>query len=141
MLWWNIHYMSNKIANHTRHPQVVEHTHCKNHSKLPSITVYRKPTHTDQYLQWASHHHLSAKHCALNTLTDRAKTVCSKPELLQKEMDHLRKALTHCKYPKWVLDRLERRLTKPTSQDNNYANTQGTTDAKPTTKEGKTKGH
>ena len=26
-----------------------------------SITVYRKPLHTDQYLQWNSHHHISAK--------------------------------------------------------------------------------
>ena len=64
-----------------------------------SITVYRKPTHTDQYLQWDSHHHLSGMYSVINTLTHMAKTVCSNPELLQKEMDHLRKLLTHCKYP------------------------------------------
>ena len=27
----------------------------------PLITVYRKPSHTDQYLQWDSHHNLGAK--------------------------------------------------------------------------------
>ena len=65
-----------------------------------SITVYRKPTHTDQYLQWDSHHHLSAKFSLINTPSHRAKTVHSNPELLCKEMDHLKKALTQCKYPK-----------------------------------------
>ena len=59
-----------------------------------SITVYRKPTHMDQYLQLDSHHHLSAKYSVINALTHRAKTVCSYPELLQKEMEQLRKANT-----------------------------------------------
>ena len=70
-----------------------------------SITVYRKPTHTDQYLQWDSHHHLSAKFSVIHTLSHRATTVCSKPELLQQEKDHPRKALTKCKYPKWASDK------------------------------------
>ena len=106
-----------------------------------SITVYRNPTHTDQYLQWASHHHLSAKYSVINSLTHRAKTVCNKPELLQKEMEHLRKALIHCKYCKWALDRVEKRLTKPTSEVSNVANNQGTTGTQTTTNEGKTMGH
>ena len=94
-----------------------------------SITVYRKPTHTDQYLQWDSHHHLSAKFSVISTLSHRAKTVCSRPELLQQEMDHLRKALTKCKYPKWALDKVEKRLNKSTSETIDGVNNQGTTGA------------
>ena len=90
-----------------------------------SISVYRKPTHTDQYLQWDSHHHLSAKFSVIQTLSLRASTVCSNPELLQKEKEHLRKALTKCKYPKWALDKVEKRLNRSSRQvndgDNNNA--------------------
>ena len=95
----------------------------------------------DQYLQWASHHHLSAKYSVINTLTHMAKTVCNKPELLQKEMDHLKKVLTHCKYPKWAIDRVERRLNMHPSEESNDANNQGTAGIKPPTNEVKTKGH
>ena len=56
-------------------------------------------------------------------------------------MEHLRKALTHYKYPKWPLDRAEKRLNKPTSEASNVANSQGTTGTQPTTIEVKTKGH
>ena len=63
-----------------------------------SINVYRKPTHTDQYLQWDSHHNLSAKFSIINTLSHRAQTVCSNPELLKQEKEHIRKALTKCKF-------------------------------------------
>ena len=81
-----------------------------------SIAVYRKPTHTDQYLQWDSNHHLSAKFSVIQTLSHRASTGCSNPELLQKEKDHLRKALTKCKYPKWALDKVEGRLNRSSRQ-------------------------
>ena len=83
-----------------------------------SITVYRKPTHTDQYLQWNSHHHLSAKFSVIQTLSHRACTMCSNPELLQKEREHLRKALTKCNYLKWALDKVEKRLNRPSRQVN-----------------------
>ena len=32
-----------------------------------SLTVYRKPMHTDQYLQWDSHHNLAAKYNVIST--------------------------------------------------------------------------
>ena len=38
-----------------------------------SIKVYCKPTHTDQYLQWDSHHNLSANYSVISTLTHREK--------------------------------------------------------------------
>ena len=69
-----------------------------------SITVYHKPTHTDQYLQWDSHHNLSTKYSVIGTLTHRAKTVYTNPELLQKELAHLREALVKCKYPPWAIN-------------------------------------
>ena len=87
-----------------------------------SITVYRKPTHTDQYLQWDSHHHLSAKFSVIQTLSHRASTMCCNLELLQKEKDHLRKALTKCNYPKWALDKVEKRLNRSSRQVNDGGN-------------------
>ena len=98
-----------------------------------SITVCRKPTHTDQYLQWGSHHHLSAKFSVVCILSHRATTVCSKPELLQPEKDHLRKALTKCKYPKWALDKVEKRCNRSTCGAIDGVNNQGTTAAQAAT--------
>ena len=40
--------------------------------------VYRKPTNTNQYLQWDSHHAINNKYSIISTLLHRAKTFCSK---------------------------------------------------------------
>ena len=48
--------------------------------------------------------------------------MCSNPELLQKEKEHLRKALTKCNYPKWALDKVEKRLNRSSRKVNNGGN-------------------
>ena len=62
-------------------------------------SVYKKPTHTDLYLQWDSHHHLSAKSSVINTLRHRARTVCSNNQLLKEEEDHLNRAHQQLQVP------------------------------------------
>ena len=62
-------------------------------------TVYRKLTHTNQYLHWDSHHAIPSKYSVIETLFHRAKTICSGPTQLQEEEEHLYNTLKKCKYP------------------------------------------
>ena len=64
-------------------------------------SVYRKPTHTDRYLDWNSNHPISAKQSVVQALMHRTKMVCSTPQLLAKEMDYLIKVLCLNSYPDW----------------------------------------
>ena len=65
--------------------------------------IYRKPTHTDLYVHWDSHHYLAAKYRVINTLTHRARTICSTPQLFTSELQHLDRVLVQCKYPRCPL--------------------------------------
>ena len=85
-------------------------------------TVFRKPTHTDLYLRWDSHHTLPSKYSVIGTLLHRAKTICSDPQLLKQEEDHLYKALSTCKYPTWALNRIKMKIRNPTNKKNNNSN-------------------
>ena len=70
-----------------------------------TIGVYRKPIHTDLYLPWDSNHNISAKYSVINTLTHRALTICSTPELAEEELQHLEHVLGQCKYKNGQLKR------------------------------------
>ena len=70
-------------------------------------TVYRKPTNSDIYLNWKSFSPCSWKLCSLKTIIRRAYLICSKPDYLQKELDHIAyvfEKFNH--YPKCVIKQL-----------------------------------
>ncbi|XP_046326299.2 uncharacterized protein LOC124110877 [Haliotis rufescens] len=56
-------------------------------------SVYRKPTHTNQYIHYNSCHHLQIKQAIIATLTRRAKSICH-PDALSSELDHLKETFT-----------------------------------------------
>ena len=87
-----------------------------------SFQVYQKPTHTDQYLQWDSHHSLSSKYSVIGTLTHRTKIVCTKSELLQDELTHLRRALGKCNYPTWAIKRVQQKVLNNNWEDTSDSN-------------------
>ena len=92
-----------------------------------SFQVYRKPTHTDQYLQWESHHSLSSKYSVIGTLTHRAKVVCTILELLKDELKHLREALGKCKYPNWAISRVQNKVINSNREDTSTSNNNNST--------------
>jgi hypothetical protein len=53
-----------------------------------SKKVYRKPTHTDKYLNFQSYHHLSQKVSVIDSLVYRAIRICD-DEFLQEELNHM----------------------------------------------------
>ena len=71
--------------------------------------VYRKDTHTDQYLNFESNHPLEHKRGVVKTLAHRAKTVVSKREDRRKELEHLRGAFEMQWLPRMDFEGLERR--------------------------------
>ena len=59
----------------------------------------------------------------------------------KKEFDHLMKVLTNHKYPKWALDKVEKRPTRSSQEVNDGADSQATAGVQSVTNEVKTKGH
>ena len=80
--------------------------------------VYRKPTHTDQYLQLDSNQNLASKCSVINTLTHRARTLCSTPESINQELEHLGKVLIGCKYPRWAIKKILQKQEHPQDKTN-----------------------
>ena len=67
------------------------------------ITIYRKPTHTDQYLNFKSHHPLTHKRSVVRTLTNRAQQYVTTAEHRKSELAQVHNALRDNGYSEWAL--------------------------------------
>ncbi|KFD64510.1 hypothetical protein M514_23357 [Trichuris suis] len=63
------------------------------------IRVYRKSTHTDQYLNFSSHHPRSVMRGILAGMINRATHLCD-PEFLRPELNYIKKIFYRNGYPK-----------------------------------------
>ena len=86
------------------------------------VKIYRKPTHTDQYLHFSSNHPVQHKLGVIRTLYHRADTVITDPVDTTSEKEHIDNALIKCGYPKWAFDRVQqpkKRTPKNTKDSDN----------------------
>ena len=81
------------------------------------VSIYRKATHTDQYLSFLSNHPLQHKIGVIQTLYNRAETVITEDEDLKQEIEHIDSALRRCEYPPWALEKVKDLRKNPKEKD------------------------
>ena len=77
----------------------------RNCDKTISVKIYRKPTHTNQYLKYTSHNPTSAKQSVITALFDRTDNVVSNENDKIEEKHHILAALQQNGYPKEFIQR------------------------------------
>ena len=78
------------------------------------LLVYRKPTHTDQYLNYESHHPLHQKLGVIRTLFDRKNNIVTEEDDKREEEKKVREALETCGYPKWTYEKVKNQMKQKT---------------------------
>ena len=74
------------------------------------LLVYRKKSHTDQYLHFTSHHPLQHKLGVIYTLFNRCKDVVTEETDRKEEEEKICTALELCGYPKWSFQQVRNNI-------------------------------
>ena len=92
----------------------------RNHDKSISVKIYRKPTHTNQYLKYTSHNPTSAKQSVITALFDRADNVVSNEKDKIEEKHLISAALQQNGYPKEFIQRTVRKHIRRKEQSREH---------------------
>ena len=76
-----------------------------------SVLVYRKPTHTDQYLNYSSHHQISCKESVVSSLFNRAYSIITNKDDLHKENARIKQVLKENGYQESIISEIFKRIT------------------------------
>ena len=77
------------------------------------VNVYRKPTHTDRYLDFNSHHPMCHKRSVVSTLLRRTHNIPSTQKGKREEKRRVKAVLRDSNYPTSFINSCERSLSKP----------------------------
>ena len=77
-----------------------------------TILVYRKETHTDQYLNSDSHHPLQHKLSAIRTILDRCVNIVTDDEDWKSEVEYSIEALSFSGYPDRCFKMVQRKMNE-----------------------------
>ncbi len=78
----------------------------KRHNNSISFNVFRKPTHTDRYLDFSSHHDLKHKISTATTLINRSLNLPTTEDSKCKELKHISETLASNGYPKPLISKV-----------------------------------
>ena len=76
-----------------------------------SVLVYRKSTHTDQYLHYSSHHQTSCKESVVCSLFNRAYSIITSKDDLHKENARIKQVLKENGYQESIISKIFKRIT------------------------------
>ena len=76
-----------------------------------SVLVYRKPTHTDQYLHYSSNHQTSCKGSAYSSFFNRAHSNITNKDDLHEENARIKQVLKENGYQDSIISKIFKRIT------------------------------
>ena len=91
-----------------------------------SVLVYRKPTHSDQYLQYSSHRQTSCKESVVSFLFNRAYSIITNKDDLHKENARIKQVLKENGYQESIISKIFKRITNNHSLPQSQQLTQAT---------------